>query len=74
MKESARLIADELKYTPSFQFGDELRGWVGDNPFVFLDVSKMKDLGWAPSYTIEQSIRETARWLHRNDWIFNERK
>lgn len=74
VKDSARLISTELGLNPHYSFGIGKRGWVGDNPFVFLDVSKIKALGWQPTHTIEQSIRETARWLNENDWIFDERK
>ena len=70
---SAQLIATELGLKPIFKFGEGKRGWVGDNPFVFLDVNKIKNLGWRPSYTIENSITETANWLIQNKWIFNVR-
>ena len=74
VKESAKLIAKELGLAPSYSFGTGKRGWVGDNPFVFLDVGKIKALGWNATHTIEESIRETARWLDDNDWIFTERQ
>jgi len=74
VKESAKLIAKELGLAPSYSFGTGKRGWVGDNPFVFLDVAKIKALGWNATHTIEESIRETARWLDDNDWIFTERQ
>lgn len=70
---SAELIATELGLKPLFKFGEGKRGWIGDNPFVFLDVNKIKNLGWMPSYTIEESIKETANWLAHNKWIFNTR-
>ena len=73
VKESAQLIATELGLSPNFAFGSNKRGWIGDNPFVFLDISKIKKLGWIPSHTIRDSIRETANWLVTNDWIFKER-
>lgn len=74
VKESAKLIASELGMNPVYSFGVGKRGWIGDNPFVFLDVTKIKALGWKPTHTIEDSIKETARWLNENDWVFMERK
>ena len=73
VSDSAKLIASELGLHPEFVFGEGLRGWVGDNPFVFLDVAKIKNLGWRPTHTIKGSIQETARWLSDNPWIFKER-
>ena len=73
VSKSAQLIANELGLKPNFYFGEGRRGWIGDNPFVLLDISKIKKLGWIPSYTIEESIKETTNWLINNDWIFDER-
>ncbi|MEM0120415.1 MAG: SDR family NAD(P)-dependent oxidoreductase [Thermoprotei archaeon] len=38
------------------------RGWVGDNPLVMLDTSKLKALGWTPKLGADEAIRRTARW------------
>ena len=70
VEDSARWICSELGLSPKFEFSGGDRGWIGDNPFVFLDVGKAKAAGWSPRYTIEQSIRETTRWLSDNSWIF----
>ena len=40
--DSAKLIAKSLDVEPEFLFGRGKRGWVGDNPFVFLDTKKFK--------------------------------
>jgi UDP-glucose 4-epimerase len=73
VKQSAEWICSELEVTPAFEFAGGERGWVGDNPFVFLDVSKAINTGWTPKNSIEQSVRETARWLSNNSWIFDMR-
>ena len=73
VSKSAQLIVNELGLEPDFIFGHGKRGWVGDNPFVFLDISKIKRLGWKPSNTIKESIKETTNWLIQNEWIFDER-
>jgi UDP-glucose 4-epimerase len=73
VSKSAQLIVNELGLEPDFIFGHGKRGWVGDNPFVFLDISKIKKLGWKPSNTIKESIKETTNWLIQNEWIFDER-
>ena len=71
--ESAKLISEELGLKPEFIFGTGRRGWIGDNPFVFLDISKIKKIGWKPTHTIEDSIKETTKWLSENQWIFEYR-
>lgn len=73
VSQSAGWIIDELKLNPVIEFTSGNRGWVGDNPFVFLDVKKAISTGWYPKFGIEESIRETVRWLVLNQWIFNRR-
>ena len=73
VKQSAKWICNELGLTPQFEFTGGGRGWIGDNPFVYLDVSKAMATGWKPRHSIEQSVRETTRWLAGNSWIFEKR-
>ncbi|MBI3047183.1 MAG: NAD-dependent epimerase/dehydratase family protein [Acidobacteria bacterium] len=73
VRESAHWICDELGVSPRLEFGSGTRGWIGDSPFVFLDVTKAMKTGWAPQHSIEASVRETVRWLVGNPWIFERR-
>ena len=73
VRDSVRWICDELGLEPALHFGSGDRGWVGDNPFVFLDVSRAIATGWQPRHGIEASVRATARWLADNAWILEER-
>lgn len=73
VSQSAGWIIDELKLSPKLEYTGGNRGWVGDNPFVFLDVKKAISTGWTPRFGIEESIRETVRWLVSNQWIFDRR-
>ena len=41
------------------------RGWVGDNPVVYLSTKRIKGLGWRPKTSPEEAIRLTARWTLR---------
>lgn len=72
VRDSAQWICQEMKLTPKFEFSGGDRGWVGDNPFVYLDVSKALSTGWQPTNRIENSVRETTRWLIENKWIFQD--
>ncbi len=47
------------------------RGWIGDNPIVHLDVSKLKSLGWIPKTSAVEAIQRTVDWTisHRFDEV-----
>ena len=60
---SIKIILNTMKVKPTITFTGGKRGWIGDNPFVFLDTKKISKLGWKPKYTIEKAIEETVRWL-----------
>ncbi len=38
------------------------RGWIGDNPVVYLSINKIKNLGWKPRMAALDCIRLTAKW------------
>jgi UDP-glucose 4-epimerase len=69
--ESATLISKFMGLAPVFSFGSENRGWIGDNPFTFLDISKAENHGWIPTISIDDSIEETVGWLVGNPWVLN---
>lgn len=39
-----------------------------------LDVSKIKNLGWQPRYTLEEAVRMTADWYQENQWWWRKIK
>jgi UDP-glucose 4-epimerase len=49
------------------------RGWLGDSPFVHLDTTKLKALGWQPQVSIEQGIRNTVRYLQAHPRVLEAR-
>ena len=71
VKQSANWIADRLSLTPTLTFEGGERGWVGDNPYIHLSVEKLKSLGWVNQYSIEESVRDTVRYLEANHWILD---
>jgi UDP-glucose 4-epimerase len=50
------------------------RGWLGDSPFVHLDTSKLKELGWQPEVSIEEGIRNTVRYLQSHPQVREKRR
>ena len=59
---------------PKLIFVKSNRGWVGDNPFIFLDTKKIRSTGWKPKFTINQSIAITTKYLLKNQWLLKEIK
>lgn len=72
--ESARWICEVLGVSPTFSFAGGERGWIGDNPFIHLEIAKIANLGWAPRHSIADSVRATAEWLTGNPWVFEKRQ
>ncbi len=73
LKDSVRWICERLGVTPRLEYTGGSRGWVGDSPFVFLDVSKIRRTGWEPVHTIRDSIFATVDWLVENPWLMERR-
>ena len=63
----ADIVCDEMKLrNTKYFFKGGRRGWIGDSPLVHLDTTKVKKYGWSPIISIEESIRETVRYLINN--------
>jgi UDP-glucose 4-epimerase len=73
VNDSIDIICKELKVAPRREYSGGSRGWVGDNPFIFLDCKKIRKLGWKPKSTIRQAIQKTARYLLDNPWVLTTR-
>jgi len=72
VKDSAKLICKSLGLNPLIRFGDGNRGWIGDNPFSYLDISKAKLYGWQPRVSIEKSVVDTVKWIVENKWVLSQ--
>jgi len=74
VNDSIGWISEYLGLNPErFYTGGE-RGWIGDNPFIFLDTTKIRSLGWMPQLTIKQGITKTLEYLKKNNWLLEKRK
>jgi UDP-glucose 4-epimerase len=73
LKDSISWICERLKVDPTLEFTGGERGWIGDNPFIFLDTTKMRKTGWSSELTIRQSVERTVDWLAANEWVFEKR-
>jgi UDP-glucose 4-epimerase len=73
VNDSIRFICGALGLKPELRYTGGDRGWIGDNPFIFLDTKKIQATGWKPKLTIEQGILRTLRWLEANPWVYEAR-
>jgi UDP-glucose 4-epimerase len=66
-------ITERLGIKPKLEFTGGDRGWIGDNPLIFLDCKKAGALGWKPKLTIREGIIRTLEYLMQNPWLFEKR-
>jgi len=66
-------ICGALGLKPKLEYTGGERGWVGDNPFIFLETKKICATGWKTTLTIEQGIQRTLQWLQQNQWVYETR-
>ncbi|WP_342220604.1 NAD-dependent epimerase/dehydratase family protein [Rickettsiella endosymbiont of Miltochrista miniata] len=69
VKDSIAWISKELGVMPELNYLGGKKGWIGDNPFIYLDCKKIRELGWQPKFSIQQSIIKTLNYLRRNTWL-----
>jgi UDP-glucose 4-epimerase len=69
VNDSAGWICEHLGLAPARTYSGGDRGWIGDNPFIFLDCSKVRRLGWKPKLAIHQSVLRTVDYLRSNPWV-----
>jgi UDP-glucose 4-epimerase len=73
VNDSLGWICRRLGAAPKVHYTGGDRGWIGDNPFIFLETARIRALGWVPTLTIEQSVVRTVEYLLANPWIFAAR-
>lgn len=56
-----------------YKFTGGARGWIGDSPFVHLDITKLKKVGWNPKIPITDGIKRTVKFLLDNKWVMEKR-
>ena len=62
-------ITTHLGVTPELKFAGGERGWIGDSPFILLDCTRIRALGWKPRLTIQEGVRKTVDYLKANVWL-----
>ena len=72
VKQSIKIIIKEINLKPKLIFQNKPRGWIGDNPFIFLDTQKLRPTGWKPKYSIKNSVKDTVNYILNNKWILKK--
>jgi UDP-glucose 4-epimerase len=70
VNDSVRYIVEHLNLNPEIRYSGGNKGWIGDNPFIFLDTTKIRNTGWNAKLTIKQGIISTLTWLQKNQWVY----
>jgi len=73
VNDSIQFLCGALGLKPKLEYSGGNKGWVGDNPFIFLDTKKIRATGWKTTLTIEQGIIRTLGWLRQNRWVYETR-
>jgi UDP-glucose 4-epimerase len=73
VNDSVGWITEALGVAPERTYSGGERGWIGDNPFILLDCSRVRALGWKPKLTIREGILRTLRYLQENPWLLEAR-
>jgi UDP-glucose 4-epimerase len=74
VNDSIGWICKELDLSPSIKYSGGDRGWIGDNPFIFLDTKRIQSLGWKPKFSIQEGVIKTVQYLRQNEWVFKARE
>ncbi len=73
VNDSIGWICQALGVNPEMEYTGGDRGWIGDNPFIFLDTKLIRSLGWEPKYSINEGVVRTVEFLKANEWVFDIR-
>ncbi len=73
VNDSIGWICEYLGLNPRCVYSGGERGWIGDNPFIFLDTTKVCTLGWSPKLGIREGIIRTLEYLQSNQWLLERR-
>jgi UDP-glucose 4-epimerase len=74
VNDSIGWICETLGVHPKLEYTGGDRGWIGDNPFIFLDTKRVRSLGWTPKHSIRDGVVRTVEFLKRNEWVLESRE
>jgi UDP-glucose 4-epimerase len=69
VSDSIEWIAGHLRLSPQVCYVGGERGWIGDSPFIFLDCTRIRAIGWTPKLSIRDGVIRTLDYLVANPWL-----
>jgi UDP-glucose 4-epimerase len=72
VNKSIEVLCRMMDVDPKIVYSGGDRGWIGDNPMIYLDAKKINLLGWEPKLTIQEAMEKTILFFDNNQWIFND--
>jgi UDP-glucose 4-epimerase len=73
LNDSIGWITERMGVSPQLEYTGGSRGWVGDNPFIYLDTSRIRELGWTPKLSIRQAVLRTLDYLQAHPAVLESR-
>jgi UDP-glucose 4-epimerase len=73
VNDSIGWITERLGIHPVLEYTGGNRGWIGDNPFIYLDTSRIRSLGWIPRLSIKEAVVRTLDYLRVNPALLEMR-
>ena len=66
VNDSIGWITAKLGLSPAITYSGGRQGWIGDNPFIFLETNRIRSIGWAPTLDIREAIECTVEHLQQH--------
>jgi UDP-glucose 4-epimerase len=66
VNDSITWICEALGLRPAITYSGGRQGWIGDNPFIFLDTARIRATGWRPTLSIREAVERTVRYLRES--------
>ena len=73
VNDSIDWMCQHLRVSPERAYAGGERGWIGYSPFIFLDCSRIRALGWKPRLSIREGVIRTLDYLRHNPWLLERR-
>jgi UDP-glucose 4-epimerase len=73
VNDSISWICQYLGLKPQLSYTGGDRGWIGDNPFIWLECSRMRALGWSARFSIREAVVQTLEYLQSERWLLEKR-
>ena len=67
VEQIAQSVVEHVSPDALISYGSEPRGWKGDIPKFYYDVTKIQKLGWSPEYTSNEAVKKTIYKILAND-------